>query len=132
MTRTKDDSLDSHLGVNHVSKSQLGVKVYEYYINSLYNNWVASVHIWFCSRVFYTFVRSLAMIICNCSVYNHFNKWSVTKSGIFPHIPLNGTFFCLNKIVCCGYLFQSGVLIYNFSTSNADVTPDFVGQPSFL
>ena len=33
--------------------------------------------------VFYTVVRSFATIICNCSVYNHFNKWSVTKSGFF-------------------------------------------------
>ena len=34
----EDDSLDSHLGVNHVSTSQLGEKVYEYYINSLCND----------------------------------------------------------------------------------------------
>ena len=44
-------------------------------------------------RVLYTVVRSFAKIICNCSVYNHFNKRSVTKSGnIFPILHMSGVF----------------------------------------
>ena len=46
---------------------------------------------------FLYFREEFGYIICNCSVYNHFNKWSVTNPGIFPHIALEWHIFYLNK-----------------------------------
>ena len=67
-----------------------------------------------------TLVRNCVTVRRNSSVYNHFNKWSVTKSGIFPNIALSVTFFYLNKYRLL-WIFNPKWGIWNPSTSNADV-----------
>ena len=71
----------------------------------------------------------------NCSVYNHFNKWSVTKSGFF--FPKWSIFFfrinfpSSHLSVCCGYLIESGAFEIFLPVMLMQIA-DFVGQPYFL